>query len=59
MGWVVRILIVFAGVIAAWFVSRDDLRFSTVQFVILLMLLLIACVVGFYFPKIRDFFRRL
>jgi hypothetical protein len=58
MVWLVRILLALAGVVAAWFVSRDDLRFSTIQFVVLLIMLLLACIIGFYFPKIRQFFKR-
>lgn len=38
MFWIVRGLLVAAGIIASWFVARDALNFSVVQGVIAVMI---------------------
>lgn len=53
IGWLVRILLLAAGVIAGWFVSRDALSFSVVQFVVVLLVLLAVSVATIYLPFLR------
>jgi uncharacterized membrane protein YcaP (DUF421 family) len=58
MGWLIRIAIAGAGVVAGWFVPRDQLGYTIMQFVVLLLLILVVSVVVLYFPKLRSMFTR-
>ncbi|MDI1347225.1 MAG: hypothetical protein PSV22_24525 [Pseudolabrys sp.] len=58
MGWLIRIAIAGAGVVAGWFVPRDQLGYTIMQFVVLLLLILVVSVVVLYFSKLRSFFIR-
>ncbi len=58
MGWLIRIAIAGAGVVAGWFVPRDQLGYTIMQFVVLLLLILGVSVVILYFPKLRGIFTR-
>ncbi|MGM4985491.1 MULTISPECIES: hypothetical protein [Rhizobium] len=54
IGWLVRILMLGAGIVAGWFVPRDQLGYTIVQFVVLLLLVLVISVVLLYFPIHRG-----
>ncbi len=54
LGFVVRILLIGAGVIAGWLIPRDDVGFAVVQFVIVLLLFALASVAILYAPRIRE-----
>ena len=54
IGWLVRILMLGAGIVAGWFVPRDQLGYTIVQFVVLLLLVLVISVVLLYFPIRRG-----
>lgn len=59
MGWFVRILLFLAGIVAGWFVPRDQLGYVVIQFIIVLLLILAISIVVLYLPRVRDFFKRL
>lgn len=50
LGWLVRILMLGAGIVAGWFVSRDQLGYTIIQLVVLLLLILVISVVVLYSP---------
>lgn len=54
IGWLVRILMLGAGIVAGWFVPRDQLGYTIVQFVVLLLLILVVSVVVLYLPIFRG-----
>jgi hypothetical protein len=54
IGWFVRMLVLGAGVVAGWFVSRDQLGYTIAQFVVLLLLILAVSVLVLYFPIHRG-----
>lgn len=58
MTWLIRILMAVAGVVAGWFVARDQLGYTIMQLVILLLLGLVVAVLILYFPRLRRFFTR-
>ncbi len=58
LGWLIRIVIAGAGVVAGWFVPRDQLGYTIMQFVVLLLLILAVSVVILYFPRLRGIFSR-
>lgn len=58
MGWLIRIAIAGAGVVAGWFVPRDQLGYTIIEFVVLLLLILVVSVVILYFPRLRSIFTR-
>jgi cbb3-type cytochrome oxidase subunit 3 len=54
LGWLIRILLLGAGIIAGWFVPRDQLGYTVIQMVIVLVLIVIASVAVIYFPARRH-----
>ncbi|MFA6264932.1 MAG: hypothetical protein WC670_04355 [Pseudolabrys sp.] len=56
MGWLIRLVIAGAGVVAGWFVPRDQLGYTIVQFVVVLLLILGVSIAVLYFPRIRGWF---
>ena len=58
LGWLIRIVIAGAGVVAGWFVPRDQLGYTIMQFVVLLVLILAVSVAILYFPRLRGIFSR-
>lgn len=58
MSWLIRIFIAGAGVVAGWFVPRDQLGYTIIQFVVLLLLILVVSVAILYFPRLRSMFTR-
>ncbi|NTI72481.1 hypothetical protein [Rhizobium rhizogenes] len=58
MSWLIRILMAGAGVAAGWFVPRDQLGYTIMQFVVSLLLILMVSVIILYFPKLRSIFTR-
>lgn len=57
MGWLARFLLLLAGLVAGWFVPRDDVGFSFIQFVVLLIIIFVVAMAALYFPKVRDYFK--
>ncbi|MDE1173792.1 MAG: hypothetical protein PW790_09005 [Parvibaculaceae bacterium] len=52
LGFVVRILLLGAGIIAGWLIPRDDAGFAVVEFVIVLVFFALASVAILYVPKL-------
>ncbi|QKC94828.1 hypothetical protein EB231_08930 [Mesorhizobium sp. NZP2298] len=58
MSWLIRILLTGAGIVAGWFMPRDQIGYMIMQFVVLLLTILVVSVVILYFPKLRSIFTR-
>ncbi|MCZ8544312.1 hypothetical protein OOJ09_08990 [Mesorhizobium qingshengii] len=56
MSWLIRILLAGAGVVAGWFLPRDQIGYTIMQFVVFLLLVLTASVVVLYLPRLRGIF---
>lgn len=54
LGLVARLLLIPAGVIAAWFVAKDSPHFSVVQLVVLLVLVALGIAVAVFWSVLRD-----
>lgn len=59
MSWLIRILMASAGIVAGWFIPRDQLGYTVIQLVVLLLLILVVSVVVLYFPRLRSLLTRL
>jgi len=57
MGWLIRIFLIGAGVVAGWFVPRDHLGYTIVQFVVVLLAILTVSIAVLYFPRLRSFLK--
>lgn len=57
VGWIVRIMLIGAGVVAGWFVPKDETGFAVIQFVIALLLIAALSVVGLYWPTLKRWVR--
>lgn len=56
MSWLIRILLAGAGVVAGWFLPRDQIGYTIMQFVVFLLLVLAASVVVLYLPRLHGIF---
>ena len=54
LSWLVRLLMVLAAAIAAWFVARDAANFSMVQALVLLILMAILLLVAVFWAVLRG-----
>jgi len=45
MGWVVRAVLIIAGIVTSWFLAKDAVNFPIVQMVIALLLMVFAVAV--------------
>ena len=59
MGWIVRLLLIAADLVAGWFVARDAINFPIISFVAGLFLLVIFVALLAFWPAIVQFFRKL
>ena len=59
IGWLVRILLVIAGFITSFFVSRDALKFGVIQMVITVLLFTLMVIVIAFWPNVKAWFKRL
>ncbi|MCF2524657.1 hypothetical protein [Bradyrhizobium sp. G127] len=50
MAWIVRVLLIIAGPIAAWFVARDADSFGFVQMVVATLLIAGSVVLAAFWP---------
>ena len=57
IGWLVRFLLLAGGVVAGWFVPRDELGYTIIQFAIVLLIILAASVATLYLPVLRRWWR--
>lgn len=57
-GWLLRALLVFGGVIAAWLVGRDAPNFTFVQTVVTLLLITVVVALLALWPRRRRSARR-
>jgi protein-S-isoprenylcysteine O-methyltransferase Ste14 len=49
LNWIVRGLLIVAGVVASWFVTRDSPQFSLMQMAaVLLLIVLIVAILAFW-----------
>jgi len=51
IGWVVRLLMVAAGVVTGWFVAKDAVNFGVVQMMVALLLLTLIVAVLALWPS--------
>jgi membrane protein YdbS with pleckstrin-like domain len=57
MAWLVRGLLVLAGIVASWWVAEDEPVFPVVQMVIVLLLIVFALLVAeVWLPRWRERF---
>jgi hypothetical protein len=56
VNWVVRILMLMAGLITSWFVARDASNFSVIQGVVAMLLIALFVSVAAFWPSIVGFF---
>jgi len=57
-GWIVRGIMVVAGVIAGWFVASDSRNFDLVQMAVALILITFVVFVAAFWPAISAFLGR-
>jgi hypothetical protein len=55
--WVVRIVMLLAGMITSWFVAREANNFSVIQGVVAMLLIAFFVLAAAYWPSIVQFFR--
>ncbi len=55
ISWIVRLLMIAAGVVTSWFVAKDAVNFGVVQMMVALLLLtLVVAVLRFGLPAGRS-----
>lgn len=59
MGWVVRILMVVAGFITSFFISRDELKFDIIQMVVAVLLFTFLVAIIAFWPMLKVWFKRI
>lgn len=59
LGWTVRILMVVAGSITSWFVTRDALNFNIIQMVIAVFLFTLAVLMVAFWQELSDLVKRI
>ena len=57
LNWVVRMLLLLAGVITSWFVAREADNFSVIQGVVAMLLIAAFVFLAAYWPSVAQFFR--
>lgn len=57
LSWLVRILLVLAGVIAGWIVAPDSNQFSIFQMVIAVLLFTFFVAIAAFWPTVARWFR--
>lgn len=58
LGFFARLLLIPAGVIAAWFVAKDSPNFSVVQLVVMLVLVAVVIAVAAFWSTLREVRRK-
>ena len=59
LGWIVRLLLALAGIVAGWFVAREDTRFVLFQMVAAMLLVTAGVAAAAFGPSlIRRFTRK-
>ena len=58
INWIVRILLILAGVITSWFVTPDSANFSVVQAAVAIVLLAFFVSAAVFLPIIDAAFQR-
>lgn len=58
MGWIIRILLVVAGLIASLFIERDALNFEVIQMTIATLLFAIVIFIIAFWPQIKMFLKK-
>lgn len=56
MTWLVRVVLFVAGIVAGWFIPRDQIGYDIVQFVVAILFLLVVSLIVLYFPRIKHMF---
>lgn len=59
IGWIARVLIVLAGFITSWFVTRDTLNFNIIQMIVAMFLFTFAVAIAAFWPTIMDWIKRI
>jgi hypothetical protein len=58
IGWIARVLLVFAGFITSFFVTRDSLHFSIIQMVVAVFLFTLVVAVAVFWPMLQNWFKQ-
>jgi uncharacterized membrane protein YoaK (UPF0700 family) len=51
LGWIVRVLLIAAGVVASWFVAKDSPQFGIMQMAMALILVVLIVWVLAFWPE--------
>lgn len=57
IGWLVRLVLIIAGVVAAWFVPRDSINFSVIQIGVVLVAVLLIAIGSLGIPRVAALLR--
>ena len=57
LNWVVRIVMLLAGMVTSWFVAREADNFSVIQGVVAMLLIAFFVLAAAYWPSIMQSFR--
>ncbi len=52
IGWLVRLVLIVAGIVAAWFVPRDSINFSVIQIGVVLVAVLLIAIGSLGIPRV-------
>lgn len=56
-GWLVRVLLIVAGAITGWFVTRDATNFGVLQMFVMLALITVFMGILALWPAVLSWFR--
>lgn len=59
LGWIARVLIVFAGFITSWFVARDALNFNFIQMVVGVFMFTFMVMIVSFWPILQKHFQKI
>jgi hypothetical protein len=51
LGWIVRVLLIAAGVVASWLVAKDSPQFGVMQMAVALILVVLVIAVLAFWPE--------
>ena len=51
LGWIVRVLLIAAGVVASWLVAKDSPQFGMMQMAVALILVVLVIAVLAFWPE--------
>lgn len=57
IGWLVRGLLILAGLITGWFVARDALKFQVIQMFVAVFLVTFFVALITFWPMLKNWFK--